>query len=154
MQPSNNLINFIKCKEKFLPSVEFDKIGQIWNIGYGSTHYENGKSVFADDPDITEEQATELLHYYVDVCANAIHDHITQTLSQNQFDALCDFIYNCGKNAFINSTLLKVVNIDPNDNDKIKNQLMRWVKANGSFCQGLANRRRAECDMYINCIYS
>ena len=116
-------------------------------IGYGSTRYENGNKVKLTDAPITKERALELfkntLHTYErDVDALARDD-----INQNQFNALVSFAYNLGTTALRNSTLLKKVNLNPNDKT-IANEFVKWVKAGGRRVQGLVNRRNAEVVMY------
>jgi len=116
-------------------------------IGYGSTRYENGNKVKLTDAPITKERALELfkntLHTYErDVDALARDD-----INQNQFNALVSFAYNLGTTALRNSTLLKKVNLNPNDKT-IANEFVKWVNAGGRRVQGLVNRRNAEVVMY------
>jgi lysozyme len=150
MKPSINCINTLKECEDFLSSPTFDEIGKVWNIGYGTTIYPNGKRVTSNDPNITESQASEYLQYYVDICADKIDKSINVVLNQNQFDALVIFSYNVGIPQFENSTLLKVINNNPNDNIQIYNQFMRWVYSDGVIINGLKNRRNAEYQLYIS----
>ena len=117
-------------------------------IGYGTTHYPNGIPVTMDDPVITDEYATQLLMDYCNDVDNSINDLITCTLTQNQTDALICFVYNEGITQFRNSTLLKVINIDPNNFTSIETQWMKWVYSQGNFIQGLQNRRTKEFDLY------
>jgi len=60
---------------------------------------------------ITEEQADQLLRKDVGIAENCINNYVKVTLSQNQFDALASLIFNIGINAFINSTMLKELNL-------------------------------------------
>jgi lysozyme len=46
------------------------------------------------------------------------------------------------------STLLKKVNINPND-PTIKDEFMKWVKAGGKTLPGLVRRRTAESQLYF-----
>ena len=67
-------------------------------------------------------------------------------LTQNQFDALADFIYNLGEGAFKESTLLKLLN--QNKYQEASEQFKRWNKAkvNGHLVAlaGLTRRRMAD----------
>ncbi len=66
----------------------------------------------------------------------------------NQFDALVSFCYNVGPANLKSSTLLKKVNINPND-PTIKNEFLKWTKAGGKVLKGLVTRRTAEAELYF-----
>ena len=74
---------------------------------------------------------------------------IKSSVNQNQRDALTDFAYNCGLGNLKSSTLLKKVNADPNDKT-IREEFMRWTKANKIELAGLVRRRKAEADLYFS----
>ncbi len=57
------------------------------------------------------------------------------------------FAYNCGVQAFKNSTLLKKINA--NQLDEVPNQLMKWINANGKALPGLWRRRLAEALLFM-----
>ena len=69
-------------------------------------------------------------------------------INQYQFDALCSFAYNCGKNALKTSTLLKRVRKEMSEPD-IRAAFLMWNKAGGKVLKGLVNRRNAECDLFF-----
>jgi lysozyme len=147
MIESQQCIELIKSMEGF-KSTPYKCSANIPTIGYGTTKYPNGNLVVMTDAAITEIQASEYLQWYVNICANKLSQCITVELSQCQFDALCSFAYNIGVNSFINSTLIKIVNNDPNDVLNIEAQFMRWVYAKGRLINGLVNRRKAEYKLY------
>ena len=47
-----------------------------------------------------------------------------------------------------NSTLLKKVNANPND-ETIRGEFLKWVRANNKVLAGLERRRKAEADLYF-----
>jgi lysozyme len=69
-------------------------------------------------------------------------------INQNQFDALISFSYNVGINALKSSTLLKKLNLNPND-PTIRYEFMRWNKAAGRVLRGLTKRREEEANLYF-----
>ena len=148
MQPSNNCINLIKLLEGF-KAKPYLCSANVATIGYGTTIYPNNVKVQLTDKPITEQQATEYLTNYVNKFTNKLNNFIKTKLNQYQYDALCSFAYNVGTNAFINSTLLKVINNNPNDLINVQINLMKWVYAGGKIITGLQNRRKAEYDLYI-----
>jgi lysozyme len=117
-------------------------------IGYGTTYYENGVRVKLSDPQITKERALELFlnnlkKYEIDVNAMTRDD-----ITQNQFNSLVSFAYNLGSQALKNSTLLKKININPNDSSIII-EFNKWVNAGGKKLNGLVIRRSAEASLYF-----
>jgi lysozyme len=58
------------------------------------------------------------------------------------------FAYNAGIGAFKASTLLRKVNVNPNDT-AIRLEFMKWNKAGGKVLTGLTRRRSAEADLYF-----
>ena len=70
-------------------------------------------------------------------------------INQNQFDALVSFAFNVGTYNLKKSTLLKKVNLNPNDST-IKDEFLRWTKSNGKTLKGLVKRREEEANLYFN----
>lgn len=121
---------------------------KIPTIGYGNTYYPNGKRVTLLDDAITKEYAFEMFKTIADKFAKRVDDMVKTELTQNQFNALVSFAYNVGTGAFATSTLLKKVNINPND-ATIRNEFLKWVRANKKVIQGLVNRRNKEVLIYF-----
>ena len=84
-------------------------------IGYGNTYYEDGTKVKMEDPAITKERAESLLLLIVESFTRRIRPLIKSKVSQEQFNALLSFAYNVGIGNFQKSTLLKKVNVNPDD---------------------------------------
>lgn len=116
-------------------------------IGYGNTQYENGAKVKMGDR-ITKERAETLFRILADRFASDVLKLVKSKVNQNQFNALVSFAYNVGIGNLRNSTLLKKVNADPND-ETIEFEFLKWVNAGGKRVQGLVNRRVAESKMYF-----
>lgn len=120
----------------------------IPTIGYGATFYPNGKKVTMADKAITEEEAVELLKSMLTKFEQYVDSYCIDTVTQNQFDALVSFCYNLGPANLKASTLLKKVNLNPND-PTIRAEFMKWTKAGGRTLKGLVRRRTAEADLYF-----
>ena len=118
-------------------------------IGYGSTYYEDGSKVKLTDSPITQERATELLEALLVSFERAVDSYCTDSINQNQFDALVSFAYNCGVGNLKSSTLLRKVNVNP-DNPTIKDEFLKWNKGAGKVLAGLTKRRQAESDLYFS----
>lgn len=122
---------------------------KIPTIGYGNTFYEDGKAVTMADAPITKERAIGLFLSIVQPFEEQVSALLKKSVNQQQFNALVSFTYNVGRGAFMQSTLLKKVNANPND-PTIRDEFMKWVKVNGAVFTGLVNRRKAESDMYFS----
>lgn len=121
--------------------------GGAKTIGYGATYYPSGVRVTMQDKAITEAQASTMLMNMLVSYEKSVDSFCRDDINQNQFDALVSFAYNVGNNALKNSTLLKKVNKNPQD-VTIRNEFLKWNKANGRALKGLTNRRIAEADLY------
>ena len=117
-------------------------------IGYGSTYYENGKKVKLTDAPITKERADDLFEIVADDFAKRVLPLIKKPLTQNQFNSIVSFAFNLGVRALQNSTLLRLVNINPNDAN-IAKEFLKWNKAGGVVVKGLTNRRIKESSLYF-----
>jgi lysozyme len=117
-------------------------------IGYGSTYYENGIKVQMSDAPITGSRAEILLKNVADRFAQKVANLIKKPVTQNQFNALVSFAFNVGSGALASSTLLKLVNENPN-NAMISKEFLKWNKVNRVPVQGLTNRRIKESALYF-----
>ena len=117
-----------------------DSVG-ILTVGFGHT-----SGVFANET-ITQEEAEELLLEDIDrICYPCIEAHVDVDLNQNQYDALCSFIFNLGCGAFRSSTLLELMNAG--DYKAAAQQFARWNRAGGVPLAGLTARRAAEAKLF------
>lgn len=107
----------------------------VWTIGYGHTD-----SVSEGDT-ITQSQADTYLAKDIEKFERYV-SNTGLTLSQNQFDALVSFAYNCG-----NGSLKKL--IAGRSLDEIADALLLYTKANGVSLPGLVRRRQAERDLFV-----
>ena len=116
--------------------------GGVWTIGYGHTAGVKSGMV------ITEAQAEEYLKADL-IAFERYLNGLGLALNQNQFDALVSFIYNVGTGNFSNSTLLRKVRANPQDNS-IMDEFLRWVYSKGRVLPGLQRRRLAEMKLYFS----
>ena len=72
---------------------------------------------------------------------------ITSPTNQNQFDALVSLCYNIGVAGFLNSSIFKKVNANPND-PSINEAFKMWKNAGGKPI--LLNRRIREANLYFS----
>jgi lysozyme len=120
----------------------------ISTIGYGNTYYPNGTKVKITDKQITREYANEILAHIADEFSEDVLKLVKSKITVNQLNALTSFAYNVGVANLAKSTLLKLVNINPNDGN-IAKEFLKWNKAGGKVLNGLTNRRIAESALYF-----
>jgi len=118
-------------------------------ISIGCTYYPDGTKVRMTDPEITKEMALIIFRNVLEHYEQSVDSFCRDDINQNQFDALVSLCYNIGAGALKNSTLLKKVNLNPN-NKTIRDSFLVWNKSGGKVLQGLTNRRNAEADLYFS----
>lgn len=121
------------CRLKAYKPVPTEK---YYTIGYG--HY--GADV-APDMVISEEYAEALLRLDLDKFCGYVNA-LGRSWTQNQFDALVSFTYNCGA-----ANLKRLV--ANRTNAQIAEAIPRYNKAGGKVLKGLQRRRAEEREMFI-----
>ena len=139
MRASQKLIDHIKKSESCVLTAYQDSAG-IWTIGYGHTAgVKKGDRITAYQ---AEQFLKEDLHKF-----EAMADKCRMLTTQGRYDAVLDFIYNCGPANFNSSTLKKYIE----SNRKvweIQEQFLRWVNAGGKKLGGLVSRRIWEANRF------
>lgn len=121
----------------------------VWTIGYGNTKYLNGSPVRKNDPEISKQEAEELLENTVKEEFLPGLLELSPHLKNHHFklNALLSFCYNLGLGAYSKSTLRKKV--DAKQWDDAAEQFMRWVNAGGKKLNGLVKRRAEEASVFM-----
>ena len=114
----------------------------VWTIGYGHT----GKDI-KEGMTITQQQADDWLVVDCNRVLQMLRDTLRVPIRQNQLDALVSLGFNIGTEALRKSTLMSLVNRNPDDMN-IPEQFDRWVYAGGKVVNGLVRRRKAEGRLY------
>lgn len=134
-------LDLIKSFETLMLSAYICPAG-IPTIGWGHTlNVKMGTS-------ISREQADNYLKSDVSASEREVNRLVKSKLTENQFSALVSFVYNCGPGNFQKSTLLKKVNINPNDKS-IETEFYKWSNGGGKVLNGLIRRRKAEASLYF-----
>lgn len=107
----------------------------VWTIGYGHT-----EGVYEGQV-ITPVQAEEMLRNDMLIYEDQVNQVIGR-LTQNEFDALVSFTYNCGQGC------LKTL-VANRDHTQIADALLLYNKAGGRVLEGLVRRRQAERELFI-----
>lgn len=143
----DSTLNLIKKFEGCKLEAYKDSVG-IPTIGWGNTYYEDKTKVKMGDK-ITADRAESLLHLVVIPYGEAVNKSVKKELTQNQYDSLVSFTYNVGIANFNSSTLLKKINVNPND-PAITEEFKKWCKGGGVVIKGLLNRRISEATNYYS----
>lgn len=115
--------------------------GGIWTLGYG--HVQG----ITEGMTCTQEQAEEWLDEDIQWAERIVNQYVVVQLSQNQFDALVDFVFNIGSGNFVSSSLLEFLN--QGSYQSAAQEFPRWDRAAGQVLPGLLRRRQAEQAMFL-----
>lgn len=120
-------------------------------IGYG--HLIKKASCDGSEPvefryGISEPHGEELLVEDMGWAQFTVMRMVDIDLTEGQYAALVDFVFNVGSGNFRNSTLLKVLN--QRQLDGVPFQFRRWVKAGGRVWPGLETRREREIELFFD----
>ena len=113
-------------------------------IAMGNTFFFFLRKVTMLDKPLTLDEAKTLSRSVADIFANKVDYLVTSNINQNQFNALVSLAYNIGIHGFIKSTVLKLVNKNPND-PMIRQAFMLWTKN-----KELIGRRKSEVNQYFS----
>ena len=108
----------------------------VWTIGYGHTND------VSEGMTCTQEQADAWLQEDIQWAVRAVQTLVKVPLTQDEFNALCDFVFNVGSGNFAASTMLARLNLG--DYAGAAAQFERWDLAGGNVVRGLLSRRIAE----------
>lgn len=153
-QASKRIVEFISSFEGFSSKPYLDIAG-VPTIGYGATYYQDGRKVTMKDPEITKVCALDLKDFHIEETEKIVRKLVKSNINQNQFDALVSWVYNLGEGNFKTSTMLKKININPND-PTIKTSWLQWNKARDpktkqlKVSNGLTRRRNEEINIYFS----
>ena len=143
MKISQNGIELIKafegCKLK-----SYKCPAGVWTIGFGNTFYLDGSKILMGQK-ISQSEADMLLLKLLPKYEATVDRNIKVTVTQNQYDALVSFCWNCGSS----QALFRLVNQKATDEVIYDWWINHYVTGGGKLLQGLINRRRKEADLFI-----
>lgn len=113
-------------------------------IGFGNTYYTNGNKVKIGDK-ITQDEANKLFLDLLPKYEKTVLDAIKVPLTQNQFDALVSFCWNCGSS----KTLFKMVNEKFSEMNIVNWLCSHYIMGGGKVLNGLVRRRKAEATLFV-----
>lgn len=140
MKASETLIEKIKEFEGFRARAYRCPAG-VWTCGYGHTQGVTPKTVCTKDAaDAWLRHDLVRFERFVMLCPEAD--------SQFRFDAIVDFTYNLGCEAYRNSTLRRKI-LAKAPEKEIRAEFMKWVNGGGRRLPGLVRRRQWEADRFF-----
>lgn len=140
--------DFLAKEEGIKLKPYLDSVG-IPTIGIGCTFYPDGRRVTMKDKPLKDIRAAwDLFDAVNSNFLYTVYSTTRDDINQNQFNALLSLCYNIGPVGFKGSTVLKLVNKNPND-PKIGPAFELWQNA-GKKKGILLGRRRREVKLYFS----
>ncbi|MBL8546958.1 MAG: lysozyme [Hyphomonadaceae bacterium] len=141
-------IDILKHFEGWVPNAYNDPVGYC-TIGYGHLIALNRceqiqLGSFAAG--LSEADGALLLEGDTLGARAAVQELVIVALTDEQFGALSDFVYNVGRRNFERSTLLELLNMG--EYALAAAELRRWVRARGRILPGLVTRRACEESLF------
>jgi lysozyme len=116
------------------------KADGIWTIAYGHTrNVTKGMTC-------TLAQAEQWLAEDIRSAERDVNMMVKVDLTQPEFDALVDFVFNIGGERFFNSTCLRLLN--RGDYHGAADEFLKWKFVKGNVVAGLLSRRNAEHELF------
>lgn len=140
---SQKATNLVSEFEGF-SSVAYQDGNGIWTIGFGHTANVKGADV------TTRDAALVWLSNDLDTADNCINRYVKVPLNQNQFDALCSFVFNIGCGNFSKSTCFR--NLEASQYAAAGAAMLMWNKIAGQVSPGLDRRRKAEQALFSEAV--
>lgn len=141
MKYSEALVGFIKQEEGFRATPYRDASG-ILTVGYGQTGHDVTPGM-----QVSPAEAELMLRAELEQVSAEVVMLVRVPLNQGQFDALCDFVYNCGAGQLKSSELLRRLN--HGDVNGAAEQFPLWVHVGNRVMPGLVKRRMAEQSWFL-----
>lgn len=142
MRLSPSGFQLITIFEGFRPVTYLDAAG-LRTIGYGHKLLPGENHLDG----ITEAEARDLLARDVAAAEQAVNCFVHFPLSQGQFDALVDFVFNLGAGRLATSSLLRDVNDGHIGAAAL--EFLKWNHCGGKENPGLKARREAEMRLFL-----
>ncbi|MCB2107502.1 MAG: lysozyme [Rhodobacteraceae bacterium] len=140
-------VGLIKSFEGCRLSPYHDCVG-FPTIGWGSLLSRQRYAELSKWPAISQQEADDILVMDIQRVCRSLARLISVPLTDGQYSALIDFVFNLGAGQFEISTLRKVIN--RGDYEDAPKQMMRWVYAGGRKLAGLVRRRDCECGLWCS----
>lgn len=140
-----NLLPLVKYYEGLRLTPYKDGNG-YWTVGYG--HLLSLDKTLPKPPRIDQEKATAYLATDLAKTAQLVSGVVLARLNANQFSSLVDFTFNLGIGRLKQSTLLRKINREDNE-DEILREFPKWRQPGSVNELGLARRRGSEIELWL-----
>ena len=147
MKCNDTGLEIIKVAEGFFAAPYYCP-ASIISIGYGATRGLDGRPLHMGVESITEEEGEKLLRRDVGIAERAVSRLIRVPLNENEFSALCSFVYNLGSGRLQSSTLRALLNRSA-PRERVGEEFPKWRMANGKVLRGLVRRRAVERQLFL-----
>ena len=137
----------IKGFEKFRGDAYLDGVG-VPTVGYGATHYPDGRSVQMGDS-VTQQEADDLYQHHVQTTTEKLNQSDAfRRLDPGTQASLTSFAFNVGPN-FIGGKNFGTITraIESGDKSEIASAMKLYVNPGSSVEAGLRRRRAAEIEL-------
>jgi len=141
MHMSSDGLKLLMSSEGFRSQVYLDVAG-LETVGFG--HRVLPGESFPHG--VTEEDAQIMLEDDVTLAEGVVAHLVYVPLTQGQFDALVDFVFNLGAARLADSTLLRELN--KGHYDRAASEILRWDHAGGRELPALKARRQREVALW------
>lgn len=142
MKTSDKAIAYLHRKEGWRANAYLCP-ANVWTIGWGRTRgVKPGMKVTKETEEVEFRKDLEKFESAV------LRWHSHYKFTQNEYDALVSFAYNCGV-----GNLTKLVQSGKRTKSQIADAILLYDKANGKPLRGLTIRRREEREMFLNAKY-
>jgi lysozyme len=142
MHISEKGLQLIERFEGFVSHPYWDAYGKVWTRGYGET-----EGIHAGSPPISQAAAQAKLKLLVEERYEPVLRGIAG-LNQDEWDALCSFVWNVGPGAVAAGTTIGN-DLRARNMHAAADSMLGWVHAGGVVLQGLVTRRHAEVALML-----
>lgn len=144
---SDEGIDFITNNEGGIKNKAYQDQAKVWTIGVGhKIQLPQEKDLLTKT--ISDDEAKALLRQDLTTAESAVNALVKVCLTQNQFDALVDFVFQEGRGHFFTSTLRKKINSNASEAG-IRAEFAKWILIGKNPSQNLIDRRKADADLYF-----
>jgi lysozyme len=141
MHISSNGLLLIERFEGFSSHAYWDSYGRVWTIGFGQTEGITGYT-----RPISRAQGTANLRHLVEERYEPAIRNLGVDFNQNQWDALCSFVWNLGPGILEGSLGEQ---LKAHDFQAFADSMLAYDRAGGVVLQGLKTRREAERALFL-----
>lgn len=142
MHISDRGLRLIESFEGWSSRPYWDAYGRVWTRGFGET-----EGIHAGSPAISRQQGAANLKHLVEQRYEWAIRGLGVPLSQNQWDALCSFVWNLGAGIFTGHLRSALVSRRWHD---AANIMLQYDHAGGVVLAGLSRRRREEVSLFLS----